>query len=388
MANIDDQKSSKENWFADSGATVHITNNDEGMINVKKCEFKITVGDGHSIKCEKMGDLKILIKQNNSSTPLLLKNVRYVPTFSCNLFSLTTALSQPSVTIVAKGKNMVLQKGALHIKFEDIARNANGFMLGMRAKRIYNEQNYALGVSSYSPKMVRFQENPEIIEATAKAPRVTVNATRFHNVLSHACEDTTRLTAKIYGINLTDKFQPCEYCAKARRAQFKLSQEASNTATDCGGRMSLDLTEINHPSLGGSRYLAGLTDEFLHKKFPIFLKKKSNLEEKLRDILLQIYVGYQVTVKIIRMDNAEENLHIQVMLNNHPILHQMGTNIKFTGPFTPQQNGKIERVFPILFARVRASFNAARFDLNLSSGMISLTLPYTEYSQSYLQSGT
>ena len=126
---IDDKKLSEENWFADSGATVHITNNDEGMINVKKCEFKITVGDGHSIKCEKMGDLKILIKQNNSSTPLLLKNVRYVPTFSCNLFSLTTALSQPSVTIVAKGKNMVLQKGALHIKFEDIARNANGFML-------------------------------------------------------------------------------------------------------------------------------------------------------------------------------------------------------------------------------------------------------------------
>ena len=72
-ANIDDKKLSEENWFADSGDTVHITNNDEGMINVKKCEFKITVGDGHSIKCEKMGDLKILIKQNNSSPPLLLK---------------------------------------------------------------------------------------------------------------------------------------------------------------------------------------------------------------------------------------------------------------------------------------------------------------------------
>ena len=82
--------------------------------------------------------------------------------------------------------------------------------------------------------------------------------------------------------------------------------------------------------------------------------------------MLQIYVEYQVTVKVIRMDNAGENLHIQEMLNNHPILHQMGTNIEFTAPFTPQQNGKIEIVFPTLFARVRASFNAATgFDSNL-----------------------
>ena len=94
----------EETWFADSGATVHITNNDVGMFNIKKCEFKITVGDGHSIKCEKTGDLKVLVKQNDTSTPLLLRNVRYVPTFSCNLFSLTTALSQPKVIITARGK--------------------------------------------------------------------------------------------------------------------------------------------------------------------------------------------------------------------------------------------------------------------------------------------
>ena len=63
----------EETWFADSGATVHITNNDDGMFNIRKCEFKITVGDGHSIKCEKTGTLKVLIKQNGGSTPLLLK---------------------------------------------------------------------------------------------------------------------------------------------------------------------------------------------------------------------------------------------------------------------------------------------------------------------------
>ena len=65
------------------------------------------------------------------------------------------------------------------------------------------------------------------------------------------------------------------------------------------------------------------------------------------------------------MDNARENLQIQKHLNNHPILHDMGPKIEYTAPFTPQQNGKIERVFPNLFARVRASYNAGKLTTDL-----------------------
>ena len=65
------------------------------------------------------------------------------------------------------------------------------------------------------------------------------------------------------------------------------------------------------------------------------------------------------------MDNAGENLEIQNTSNNHTILHEMGTKIEYTAPFTPQQNGKIERVFPTLFARVRASYNAAKLTTDL-----------------------
>ena len=205
--------------------------------------------------------------------------------------------------------------------------------------------------------MVQFQKDPDLIEAKAKEPRKEkISTTSFHHMLGHACEDTTRLTAKAYGIHLTNKFDNCEFCARARRAQHRLSRSATNVATECGGRMFLDATTLNHPSLGGNKHLAGLTDEFSHKKFAIFLKRKSDLIENLKNILLQIYVQHCVTFKIIQMDNAGENLEIQKHLNNHPILHEMGTKIEYTAPFTPQQNGKIERVFPTLFARVRASY--------------------------------
>ena len=62
-----------ENWYADSGATVHITNDGTNLINIKECKVNVTVGDGFLVKCEKMGDLKLLIQQDHETIPLLLK---------------------------------------------------------------------------------------------------------------------------------------------------------------------------------------------------------------------------------------------------------------------------------------------------------------------------
>ena len=48
----------KEMWIGDSRATVHVTNDDTGMFNIKKCNFDITVGNQETTKCAKMGDIR------------------------------------------------------------------------------------------------------------------------------------------------------------------------------------------------------------------------------------------------------------------------------------------------------------------------------------------
>ena len=53
----------KEKLIGDSGATVHITNSDVGMFNVKKCNFDITVGNQERTKCTKMGDIQLKFKK-------------------------------------------------------------------------------------------------------------------------------------------------------------------------------------------------------------------------------------------------------------------------------------------------------------------------------------
>ena len=108
IEDYDENSTPTENWYADSGATVHITNDGTNLFNIRQCKFNVTVGDGFSVKCEKMGDLKLEIEQDEGTIPLLLKNVRLVPDFNCNLFSLTTALAHNNVTITAKGREMAL----------------------------------------------------------------------------------------------------------------------------------------------------------------------------------------------------------------------------------------------------------------------------------------
>ena len=50
MTNRPENPQDKEKWIGDSGATVHITNDDTGMFNIKKCDFDITVGNQETYK--------------------------------------------------------------------------------------------------------------------------------------------------------------------------------------------------------------------------------------------------------------------------------------------------------------------------------------------------
>ena len=42
------------------------------------------------------------------------------------------------------------------------------------------------------------------------------------------------------------------------------------------------------------------------------------------------------------MDNAGENVYIEQAIRLDPVLCEMGTVVKYTAPYTPQQNGKVE----------------------------------------------
>ena len=54
---IKEFNSRTKNWY-----TVHITNDETGLFNIRPCKFNVTVGDRFSVKCKKIGDLKVFIE--------------------------------------------------------------------------------------------------------------------------------------------------------------------------------------------------------------------------------------------------------------------------------------------------------------------------------------
>ena len=61
----------KEKWIGDSGATVHITNNDYGVFNVKNCNFDITIGNQETTRCTKMGDILLKLKDSTGENKIV-----------------------------------------------------------------------------------------------------------------------------------------------------------------------------------------------------------------------------------------------------------------------------------------------------------------------------
>ena len=112
--------------------------------------------------------------------------------------------------------------------------------------------------------------------------------------------------------------------------------------------------------MGGNRHIGLLVDEYSRLKFDIYISTKNQLQEQVLALLKIIFVNYKIKVQVIRMDNAGENIYIKQAIRSDPVLCEMGTVIEYTAPYTLQQNGKVERAFPTLFSRARASCNGAK----------------------------
>ena len=48
---------------------------------------------------------------------------------------------------------------------------------------------------------------------------------------------------------------------------------------------------------------------------------------------------------------------------------QLGVTFEFSGPRTPQRNGKVERKFQTLYGKIRAMFNASGIDGEIRHGL-------------------
>ena len=70
-------------------------------------------------------------------------------------------------------------------------------------------------------------------------------------------------------------------------------------------------------------------------------------------------------MRYVRCDDAGENRALEDRCNEKGI----GITFEYTGPGSPQFNGRVERKFPTLYARVRTMLNAAAVPKHIREGV-------------------
>ena len=92
-------------------------------------------------------------------------------------------------------------------------------------------------------------------------------------------------------------------------------------------------------SIGGSKYILVIVDDFSRFTWVFFLKLKSEATHKLKVFIKQIEVQLKKVVRNIRSDNGLEFKNREF----EEFLAEKGISHNFSAPYTPQQNGIVER---------------------------------------------
>jgi transposase InsO family protein len=92
-------------------------------------------------------------------------------------------------------------------------------------------------------------------------------------------------------------------------------------------------------SIGGSKYCLVIVDDYSRFTWAFFLQEKSQTQETLKGFLRRAQNEFGLRIKKIRSDNVTEfkNSQIEGFLEDEGIKHE------FSSPYTPQQNGVVER---------------------------------------------
>ena len=323
-------------YIGDSGASCHMVHSDEGMYDVKTIKERITIGNGNYIEAFKIGKKRGMIKlEDGSVMNIVLQNVKYVPDLApYNLFSITQAISN-GWSLGNEGKTILLKNEGKILKFNKMLKTKSGYVGGAEI-------------------LPRVEEN---LAVPAIAPGKPIDIMKFHDMLGHLSEATTKKTAEYYGIKLSGTFEVCADCAKAKARQKNIPKGTDTVhATTIGERLYMDISSIKTTSYGGAKFWLLVVDDKSDFCWSYFLKRKSETSSKICELVMELRLKHGLLVQFLRCDNAGENIDARAILKEKAPEVQF----EFTAPDTPQQNGRVERKFATLYGRVRSMLNRAR----------------------------
>uniref|UniRef100_A0A1Y1M571 Integrase catalytic domain-containing protein n=1 Tax=Photinus pyralis TaxID=7054 RepID=A0A1Y1M571_PHOPY len=318
VLNVGESKNESNFWFADSGASSHMTYHREWFSEYTEysetCVVKIA--NGHCLEIKGIGTILIDARVNKQWEPRRLENVLFVPQIQQNLLS--------TAVLTEKGLQVLIQKQGCKV----IDESQNVVAVGERYGKNLLKMDFR----------VRMEECANISTSVA-----ATSLEYWHRRLGHISVDTIKKISEeglVEGVNITncDKFY-CEDCqlGKMTRATHKATSKRPSSK---GEYVHADLCgPMEEIGIGGMRYFLLIKDEATSFRFTYLIKSKEEVCDCLSSFISMVRTQNDIRVKHFRFDNGTEFLNRNVK----KLMCTEGIQLEYITAYTPEQNGLIER---------------------------------------------
>lgn len=334
LSSIENNETVNAEWYMDSGATDHMSNQRAWFATYSefKEEMSVRIGNGKLIPAIGSGDVNILAFDGKEWKRKHLSNVLYVPNLTYNLFSLGATLDK-GITYQSDNRVCKLIKNKSVVA---VGERKNK-LFQMKFKVIKNRNEFQANVATHNSLLTWHKRLAH--QNVIQVKKILNNSRTVFQNQDFRCEDC------ILG--------------KMHRLPFPKSESKS---VRLGELVHADLCgPMQENSLGGARYLLLLKDDYSHWRTLYFIKQKTETTHCLEDFFRKTNKHLDRGIEYLRTDNGLEFVNQEI----DDLTHRFGITHQKTVPYTPEQNGAIERENRTVIELARTSLHASGLPIKM-----------------------
>ena len=306
------ESDSERVWYLDNGASNHMTGKRKYFKKIDETVTgKVRFGDDSRIDIKGKGSI-LFINQDGSKK--LLADVYYIPDLKSNIISLGQATES--------GCEVRMKEG-------DLTLHDREGKLIVKAKRSINRLY----------KVLMDIVDDHCLHVAAKSESNTWHARLGHigaSSLKGMIKD--QLVLGLPKLNI-DK-NTCSSCLLGKQSRRPFPSVSTYRAETALELIHGDLCgPITPPTTGNNRYIFVLIDDYSRYMWSILLKEKSEAFEKFKIFKNMVEAETKTKIKTLRTDRGGEFTSNELK----SYCESSGINRHLTAPYSPQQNGVVER---------------------------------------------
>ena len=166
----------------------------------------------------------------------------------------------------------------------------------------------------------------------------TASLQLWHERLAHKTKiDVRNLAKAVVDMNIVDeRNEPCDVCNTEKAERLSISRQVATRAKKPLDIVHVDMSPVNTASIDEFKYALGFIDSFSRLGAVYLLRTRTEVGTKLLKFIAELGKPREIVT-----DNAKEFKFGKFAA----ICLQRGIHQEFTCKYTPEQNGKIERVW-------------------------------------------